>query len=73
MLRIIGLALVVVSMIVFAQGGDIVPTAKEWIASDSSFKTTAFLAGGIVTMIAGATLAFIGGHRPKSSTTATID
>jgi hypothetical protein len=60
-------------MIVFAQGGDIVPTAKQWIASDYSFKTTAFLAGGIVTMIVGATLAFIGGRRPKSSTTATAD
>ena len=67
MLRITGLALVVVSMIVFARGGAAVPTARQWIASDYSFKTTTFLAGGIATMIAGATLAFIGGHRPKSA------
>ncbi len=67
MLRIIGLALVVVSMIVFAQGGAAVPTARQWIANDCSFKTTTFLAGGIVTMIAGATLAFIGGYPTKSS------
>jgi hypothetical protein len=67
MLRIIGLALVVVSMIVFAQGADAVPTARQWIVDDYSFKTTAFLAGGIATMIAGATLAFIGGYRTKSS------
>ena len=46
-------------------GGDAVPTARQWIANDYSFKTTAFLTGGIVTMIAGATLAFIGGHRTK--------
>ena len=67
MLRIIGLALVFVSMIVFAQGGAAVPTARQWIAADCSFKTTAFLAGGIATMIAGATLVFIGGHRTKSA------
>ena len=57
MQRIIGLLIVVVSMIVFAVGGAAVPSANQWIAADCGYKTNAFLIGGIITMIGGATVA----------------
>ena len=57
MQRIIGFLIVVVSMIVFAVGGAAVPSANQWIAADCGYKTNAFLIGGIITMIAGATVA----------------
>lgn len=62
MLRIFGLTIVIVSMIMFALGAQAVPTANQWIADDCGFKTNGFLAGGIISMFVGATLAYLGGR-----------
>jgi hypothetical protein len=64
MFRIAGLIIVVASMIVFAVGANALPSAKQWIIDDYGFKATGFLAGGIITMFLGATLAFLGARSP---------
>ena len=57
MQRTLGLFILVVSMLMFALGADAVPTAKQWIVDDYGYKTIAFLICGIISMVAGATVA----------------
>jgi hypothetical protein len=41
----------------FALGADAVPSANQWIANDSGYKTSMFLICGIISMVGGATVA----------------
>lgn len=57
MQRNLGLLILVLSMIMFALGADAVPSANQWIANDSGYKTSMFLICGIISMVGGATVA----------------
>ena len=72
MQRIIGLAILNVSMIVFAAGAAAMPSARQWIVADYGFKTQTFLIGGIIVMVTGATMACFIRTRKVRARTLTI-